>query len=389
MSSDLYLWTSIVAKISDRNMKMIYEYIYNYLDNFNVDSYYSILKDNRINKKVINKLNKNIFNSSIIATIKKTMKDYGVSYVTYDDEKYPDKLREIYDPPQVLYYYGDINLLNEEPLISVIGSRNCSQYGKNAVKYVVKELSKHNFVTVSGMADGIDSLAHFHSLEYNIKTIAVMGTSIEKTYPSSSYKLRQRIIDEGGLVISEHPIGTESKRYFFALRNRIIAGISDGIVVVEAKNKSGTSITVDCGLQYGKNVYAIPGSIFSELSYGCNKMISEGAKPVSDIEDILIDYQDFIRINEKKYNNILKNSGNYTSNYVNINFDDNNNGYKFSEIEKLIIKILKSEGAQDIDNLSIKIDCSIGDLLLAINSLMMKEFIIEEGINKYALNNLK
>lgn len=389
MSSDLYLWTKNLVNISDKHMKMMDDFICEYTHNFNEDRYKEIIVDNRIPEKIRRKMEDIKFNSNIINSMKKEMKDYGVGYITYDDELYPETLKEIYDPPQVIYYYGDIRLLKTRLLLSIIGSRNCSQYGKNVSEYIVRELSQKGFTTVSGMAYGIDSLVHSVTIKNGAKTIAVLGTSIEKTYPYEAVELKKSIIESGGLVISEHPIGTESKRYYFALRNRIIAAISSGILVIEAKSKSGTFITVDCGLQYGKNIYAVPGSIFSELSCGCNKLIGEGAKPVSSVDDILDDYGlNFIE-DEKNFEKVLKNTRNLTSTCDNISFDDKNQEDFFSEVENLIIEILKSEGAQDIDCLSIKTNVDISELLFSINNLLLKGFLVEEGINKYALNILK
>lgn len=395
MSCDFYLWVSGVLKVSNAKLHKEEENIGDLLKEYNnnniimtKENYMSIVHRIR-DIKLKQFLMDNIYNEEIISSFKKTMNRYSVSYITYDDSLYPDILKEIYDPPHVIYYRGDISLLNENNIISVIGSRKCTSYGKNATKHFVSQLSRRGFVIASGMANGIDSQAHINCIENGGKTIAVMGTSMEKTYPQNALKLKEDIVEKGGLVISEQPINTPTQRYFFSMRNRIIAAICSALIVVEACTSSGTSITVDCALDYGKSVYAIPGSIFSDNSKGCNKMITQGAKPLSDLEDILEDFPEYNVYFQKNLNEVLKNSGNLSTNCVNINFDEINKVNNLDFTDKNIIKILKSEGAQDLDTLAIKTGLAITDLMFSINKLMLAYIIVEEGINKYALNILK
>lgn len=208
-------------------------------------------------------------------------------YITLIGDKYPSRLKSIYKPPFVLFYKGDISLLNTEcKTIGVVGSRENSDYGKRVTEKLVKELVKEDCVIISGLAKGIDSIAHRACLDSNGKTIAVLGNGISNVYPKDN-KMLQDEISNFGVVISEYPDFIESNRDNFPKRNRIIAGLSDGILVTEAKNKSGSMITVSRALEMGKDIFCIPSSI--EVESGCNTLIKEGAKLVECAKDILLE----------------------------------------------------------------------------------------------------
>ena len=210
----------------------------------------------------------------------------NVIKINQSDAYYPIKLKEIYDPPKELYCLGDIRLLNE-PSIAIIGARDASIYGRRVAKQLAEDLSKRGVTIISGLAKGIDSCAHEGSYNNLGKTIAVLGSGIDIIYPKENEDLYKRIIKNGGLVISEYPLGTKPEKDNFPKRNRIISALSSGVVVVEAKEKSGTLITVDCALEQGNNVYAVPGNIDSINSRGTNNLIKEGAIPVTSYIDIL------------------------------------------------------------------------------------------------------
>ena len=185
--------------------------------------------------------------------------EIGILAIT--DSNYPIKLKQLEDSPIVLYTLGDLNLLKEKN-IAIVGSRKCSEYGKNVAEAFSYLLSKENIVITSGLAEGIDTAAHKGSLLVNGKTIAVIGTGIDKVYPKENKQLLIDIVKSGGLIISEFPIGTEPNKLNFPKRNRIISALSDGVLVVEAGQKSGALITVDFALEQGKNIYAVPRKRF-------------------------------------------------------------------------------------------------------------------------------
>lgn len=197
--------------------------------------------------------------------------------VTILDEEYPSSLRTLKDPPYVLYYYGDLNLVNET-CISMIGMRQCSDYGRNMATYFSSQLS-HDFVIVSGMAKGIDAMCH----RYAKKTIAVLGCGIDYCYPKENKDLYENI-KNNGLLISEYPNKTSPKPYYFPWRNRLVAALGLGIIVVEANKKSGTMITVGYGLELGKTIFAVPGRITD--ASGTLGLIKDGAFCLESVEDI-------------------------------------------------------------------------------------------------------
>lgn len=207
-----------------------------------------------------------------------------VKIIRQTDEKYPTKLQNIYAKPQILYVLGNEKILHETA-IAIVGCRDCSEYGaKNAYQFGYA-LAKKGIGIISGMAKGIDSYAHKGAIDAKGKTIAVLGCGLDFVYPSENWNLYQEILKSGGAIVTEYPLGTRPAKHYFPARNRIISGLSDGVLVVEAKKRSGTLITVEHALDQGKNVYAIPGNITSQNSYGTNELIKEGAIPVTNIDD--------------------------------------------------------------------------------------------------------
>ena len=211
----------------------------------------------------------------------------NVIKLTQDDKYYPDKLKQIYDPPKELYCFGDIRLLSE-PSIAIVGTRYASSYGRRSAHELSHELSTRGITIISGLAHGVDTFAHEAAYKNVGKTIAVLGSGLDVIYPKESEELYKSIIKSGGLVVSEFPLGTKPEKDNFPRRNRIISGLSDGVVVVEAKKRSGALITADFALEQGKTVFAVPGNIDSPYSEGTNHLIKEGAVPVTSYLDILI-----------------------------------------------------------------------------------------------------
>lgn len=209
---------------------------------------------------------------------------YEITKIDFTDEMYPEKLRKIYDPPTELYLIGDVSLLNRKS-IAIVGSRRCSEYGKIVATKIGSRAAALGITVVSGMASGIDSFGHKGALKAGGDTVAVLGCGIDICYPKSNYKLYEEIA-ENGLIVSEFPLGYMPLPHNFPIRNRIISGLSDKVVVVEAQTKSGSIITAELANEQGKEVFAVPGNINSQYSIGTNKLISDGAQIVSTIDDI-------------------------------------------------------------------------------------------------------
>lgn len=213
----------------------------------------------------------------------------NVHIVTPDSEHYPSLLREIHFPPQQLYVRGNLELLQHSPLLAVVGSRKASAYGKACITHVLPEVVEAGVPLVSGLAFGIDSLAHRVCVEAHQPTIAVLGSGVDdrSIYPRVHIGLAQQIIRAGGALVSEYPPGTAGYKSNFPERNRIIAGLCYATLVVQATRLSGSLITAKCALESNREVWAVPGNITDPLAQGTNWLITQGARPVTAAEDIL------------------------------------------------------------------------------------------------------
>ncbi len=210
----------------------------------------------------------------------------GIGICGIYDEDYPDMLRYIDDPPYILYYKGRLPVENKG-MCSVVGSRKATGYGRTMAYDIGKILGSHGVTVVSGMALGADACAHRGCIDGGGITAAVLGSGADLCTPLSNLKLRDKIIDSGGCIISEFTPGTPGYAANYPRRNRIISGMSESLIVVEADNKSGTSITANLALEQGRDVYALPGNINSVMSRGTNRLIKEGAVPLISLEDLL------------------------------------------------------------------------------------------------------
>lgn len=212
------------------------------------------------------------------------IKENNVGFITYFDKDYPEELKEIEAPPYGLFYKGNINILKDRK-VAIVGSRSCSQYGLEITKLLTKELISFNITIVSGGAKGIDSCAHKTCIENSGKTIVVLGCGIDIIYPAMNKSLFNKVLKDG-LIITEFAPGTKPLKYNFPRRNRIISGLSEIVMVTEASEKSGSLITAGIAAEQNKSVMAVPGSIFSKNSQGCNKLIRDGAQMFCDMEDL-------------------------------------------------------------------------------------------------------
>lgn len=241
--------------------------------------------------KIYNILNQ--FKScDFIDKIKENLQKYKINYINIEDDIYPEKLKNIKDPPLNLFYKGNKELLKNK-ILAIVGTRNSTKYGEKCCKIFSSELSKKGITIISGLALGIDKIAHLYSFNEKGKTIAVLGTSLHKIYPKDNIFLADEILKNDGLLLSEVGFFQDVKPYFFARRNRIVSGLSTGVLVIEAPKKSGTMITVDFALDQGKDVFCVPGKIGDKNSEGVHELIKQGAKLTDKVDDILQE-RDFV-----------------------------------------------------------------------------------------------
>jgi len=234
----------------------------------------------------------------------------GISLISLRDENYPRGLRFIPDPPPVLYVGGKL-LPEDNVALAVVGTRRVSNYGRTATTRIVRDLMHYNITIVSGLARGVDSIAHRETVAKKGRTIAVMATGADITYPPENKGIRKRI-EENGAVLTEFPLGSQPEKWRFPFRNRIISGLSLGCLVVEAPKRSGALITARLSMEYNREVFAIPGNITSYRSEGCNTLIREGAKPVTCAEDILEEFD----VEFSKRKSVAPDPGSLTKNEI-------------------------------------------------------------------------
>lgn len=208
-----------------------------------------------------------------------------IGVIRRGDAAYPERLAEIKSPPKQLFYIGDIELLKKK-CVAVVGSRTSTAYGRNTAKAIAGRLAGCGITVISGMAVGIDRCAHEGALAVNGGTVAVLGCGPDVCYPPDNVLLKKEI-ERKGLIISEYRPGTLAKRYNFPQRNRIISGLCEAVVIVQARNRSGALITAELAAEQGRDVMAVPGNIDSQYNLGNNKLIKEGATPVISVDDVL------------------------------------------------------------------------------------------------------
>lgn len=302
MNQIYYYWLSTVEGIGHIRMKQIMDYFGSLQDAWcaKPEDFRCIpgLPDKIINQIFIRK------GQDMIREIE-GYKNKGIDIVTIECSEYPERLKEIFDPPYVLYFKGMFKECKK--YVAVVGSRHCTSYGRMVARNITRELCSYDIGIISGMARGIDTEAHIGTLEGRGFTCAVLGCGCDIAYPPENKKLMMEI-ESSGTVISEYPPGTGPSPYNFPARNRIISGLSDGVLIVEAGEKSGALITANFALEQGRDVFAVPGSILSSPSKGTNLLIKDGAKLVTNIEDILSE----LGIEEresKKTNNVCMTPG--------------------------------------------------------------------------------
>jgi DNA processing protein len=203
------------------------------------------------------------------------MKNHDVSLCFFNDANYPQRLRNCQNAPFLFYYKGNQNF-NITKSIAIVGTRSATQYGKDVVKRIVSELAGHDVTIISGLAEGIDTVAHEQALTYNLKTYAILGSGLNMIYPPSNQKLAEMIVEKEGALITEYSHNTIPDRLNFPQRNRIIAGMADAVIVAETAKRGGSMITANIASAYKRDVFAIPGNIFDDNSSGCHELIKAG-----------------------------------------------------------------------------------------------------------------
>jgi len=279
--NDYDIWLSLV-KLSPRiKLKLINDF-----HNAEEIWYYGVhSKKTEYFKNSLIEILSDAWKESEIEKVKRNLEANDINSMAYYEEGYPKKLKNYDDAPYVLFYKGNILELNKGYNISIVGSRKYSNYGKDVTKIICSHLCSNNINIISGMARGIDTFAHESCLDNEGYTCAVLGSGIDIVYPKENIKIFNKIIKKG-CVISEFLPGTPPYAYNFPQRNRIISALSDIIIVIEAGEKSGSLITANLALEQGKDVMAVPGSIFSYESKGTNKLIKDGAFPLTCTNDI-------------------------------------------------------------------------------------------------------
>ncbi|TYS16298.1 DNA-protecting protein DprA [Rossellomorea vietnamensis] len=219
----------------------------------------------------------------------KEYEDRNIRFITVFDHKYPPLLKNIYDPPWVLFFSGKSSLLERDKKIAIVGSRKADEYSSASLNFLLPQLVKENFVIVSGLAAGADEMAHRKTIELKGDTIAVIGGGLDHIYPAANRRLAEWM-KTNQLILSEYPPDTMPQRWHFPLRNRIISGMTQAVLVTQASRKSGSLITAEYSLNEGRDVFALPGRMDSSLSEGSNLLIQQGAKLITSSEDIVSEF---------------------------------------------------------------------------------------------------
>lgn len=240
----------------------------------------------RLRAETVESILKREFHDKAAEELEK-VKETGADVLILDDGSYPYLLREIADPPITLYVKGDWQACFDAPCVGVIGSRRCSTYGENAAEMLARDLAANGVCVVSGLARGIDSAAHRGAIRGKGRTIAVLGTGINQIYPKENARLVEEILASGGAVVSQFPLETPPLKENFPYRNRIISGLSYGVLLVEASERSGSLITARLAAEQNREVLAVPGNITSKNSFGTNYLIKSGAKLVQQWQDVV------------------------------------------------------------------------------------------------------
>ncbi len=295
------------------------------------------------------------------------VKHIGGDILILDDGSYPALLREIADPPITLYVRGDWGACLTLPCVAIIGSRLCSTYGANAAEMLARDLASRGICVISGLARGIDTAGHRGAMRAGGKTVAVLGTGIDGAYPKENTRLIREILESGGAVVSQFPLGTPPLKDNFPYRNRIISGLSLGVLIVEASERSGSLITARLAIEQNREVMAVPGNITSRNSIGTNYLIKAGAKLVQQWQDVVAELPSEVAANilPPKIDGPNENG---SANQDTLPLDLNEN-------ERKVWSVLSADEPVHIDTLLESSSLSFGDLNTALVSLDIRDLI--------------
>jgi DNA processing protein len=285
----------------------------------------------------------------------------GIQTVSLDDPEYPPELRQIYDPPLLLYVRGNVAAISQ-PGIAMVGTRHPTPYGMGMAERLACDLAARNVVIFSGLARGVDTFSHRGAVSVKGKTVAVFGTGVDVMYPKENSRLAEQILSFGGALISEFPLGTFAAPQNFPIRNRIISGISLGVLVVEAAEYSGTRITARCALEQNREVFAVPGNVTNKNSWGPNTLIKQGAKLVATWEDVWEELPANVRLTLAPETGTESQAGQTASLFEEPSL---------SPHEKKIYRVLKADEAQHLDEIIEKLepDLSSSEIFAALFEL--------------------
>ena len=358
---EYWFWITNIEGVGRGTIDKLLEY---YISPFNIynsseNELNNVGKKIGIKEKTLRNIIESKFRMDFVKKIKE-IESNGIQVITVGDDVYPQKLKNIYKRPYVLYVKGE--LPDEyKPGIAIIGARACDEYGAMIAKTISGTLTKNGFQIISGMAVGVDKYAHQGAMNYG-KTFGVLGCGVDICYPSTNLNIYNNMCKCGG-IISEYPPGTKPLKHHFPERNRIISGLSDGILVVQARKNSGSLITVKLGLEQGKNIYAVPGRVTDELSCGCNELIKEGAKCVTCIGDIVEDFM----IEKKEKENVT------------LNLKEN----VLASAEEIVYANLRLE-SKHIEDIKKDTGMELPDIMEALLTLQIKKMVVQTSANYYA-----
>ena len=331
----------------------------------------------------IEKLSKNALEALLDKELKEaesiieTCERKRIHILTYGDDLYPSSLRNIIDPPLVLYYKGSLPDFDREPMIGVVGTRKASAYGMATARQISRQIAAHGGIVVSGMAEGIDAMATWGALDEEKMAVGVLGNGVDRIYPICNRELYRKM-EQHGCLISEYPPGTPPNRWNFPRRNRIISGLSNGVLVVEAPLKSGALITARQALEQGRDVFVVPGNIGVASCEGSNALLKDGASLVTSGWDILEEY-------DYRYPDKIHKEIHVVSEIDDKIVVDNPTPPLYSDLENIVADLSDTEktilsaigtGEQLIDTVIAKTGISSPDVLAALTMLEVQGYVI-------------
>ncbi len=369
---DMYLFLSSIYRITQKDIDSLKKE-FKKLENLMYLDKDKILKNKKINSKLLRNIVK-YRGHSRIEKIKRVLKQKEIQYVCIEDKNYPQRLKHIDIPPPILFYKGDISFLQEENVLAVIGSRTPTNYGIQCVRKFTEELSDIGMHIVSGLALGIDCEAHIACMKGRYgKTAAVIGSPLDNIRPATNMKIADKILENGGAIISEFFLGTTVNKLNFIMRNRIISGLSKGVLVIEAAQKSGALGTANYAEDQGRDVFAVPGRINDSKSEGCLDLLSKGAYVARTIEDIAEHYE---------YSDPIKKFCTLNNCEDSIEYDIKSLNYEKQEI----LNSIKQNGNIKIDDICNCTGIDIKTINSNINELLIDDYIIEMENKTYGFN---